>query len=147
MTRGGKALSVMLVAFMGLWGCARGPGGPVTQAERIRSLETKCSKLEDDYRSVANARDQARKQVAALESERARLQKELTDKQIVLKERDDLRQQVVVRTGERDNLKVRCDRMKKGLQELLGQDDAQLPASAAPTATSTNTSPVLPTKS
>jgi chromosome segregation ATPase len=118
MTRGGKSLSVMLVAMLGLWGCARGPVG---QAERIRSLETKCSKLEDDYRSVASARDQARKQVAALEAERARLKQELADKQA---ERDSLRQQVSVRTNERDNLKLRCDRLKKGLQDLLGQDDA-----------------------
>ena len=73
MTRGGKVLSVMLVALMGLWGCAKGPAGHSAQ-ERIQSLEAKCSKLEDDYRSVAGARDQARKQVAALEAERTRLQ-------------------------------------------------------------------------
>ncbi|HTU90533.1 MAG TPA: hypothetical protein VMF69_10700 [Gemmataceae bacterium] len=147
MTRDGKALSVMLVVFLGLWGCARGPVGPSTQAERIRSLETKCSKLEDDYRSVANVRDQARKQVTALEAERAKLQKELADKQALLKERDSLRQQVSVRTNERDNLKLRCDRMKKGLQELLGQDDALLPVPTAPTAASTNSPLVLPTQS
>lgn len=144
MTRGGKSLSVMLVAMLGLWGCARGPVG---QAERIRSLETKCSKLEDDYRSVANARDQARKQVAALEAERTRLQHELADKQAVLKERDTLRQQVSVRTNERDNLKQRCDRMKKGLQDLLGQDDAMLPAPAAPAAARTSNALVQPTQS
>lgn len=147
MTRGGKAFSVMLVVLFGLWGCARGPVGPAAQAERIRSLETKCSKLEDDYRSVANARDQARKQLAALETERARLQKELADKQVVVKERDVLRQQVSVCTNERDNLKSRCERMKKGLQDLLGQDDAQLPAATVPTSASTSTQQVLPTQS
>lgn len=128
MTRGGKVLSVMLVALLGLWGCARGPvGQSATQAERLHAMESKCNKLEDDYRSVAGARDQARKQVAALEAERAKLQKELADKQVVLKERDALRQQVSLRTGERDNLQLRCDRLKKGLQSLLGQDDAMLP--------------------
>jgi septal ring factor EnvC (AmiA/AmiB activator) len=147
MTRGGKALSVMLVVLLGLWGCARGPVGHSTQAERIRSLETKCAKLDDDYRSVASARDQARKQLAALETEKARLQKELSDKQDILKERDALRQQIATRTSERDNLKVRCERLKKGLQELLGQDDAMLPSSAAPTAANHNAAPVSPTKS
>ena len=144
MTRSGKALSVMLVALVGLWGCARGPVGQSAQAERIRSLESKCARLEDDYRAVASARDQARKQLAALETEKANL---VADKQTVTKERDSLRQQIATRTNERDNLKVRCERMNKGLQELLGQDDALLPTPAAPTATSNNTPVVLPTQS
>lgn len=146
MTRGGKVLSVMLLALLGLWGCARGPAGHSSaQAERIRSLETKCSKLEDDYRSVAGARDQARKQLAALEAERTRLQRDLADKQLVLKERDSLRQEVASRTNERDNLQLRCDRIKKGLQNLLGQDDAMIPL---PPPTSANgKTVVLPTQS
>src|SRR5215469_9449049 len=87
MTRGGKVFSVIVVVLLGLWGCARGPVGPSGQAERIHTLETKCSKLEDDYRSVAGARDQASKQVDALKAERARLQKDLAEKQ---RERDAL---------------------------------------------------------
>jgi septal ring factor EnvC (AmiA/AmiB activator) len=134
----------MLVALVGLWGCARGPVGQSAQAERIRSLESKCARLEDDYRAVASARDQARKQLAALETEKANL---VAAKQSVVKERDSLRQQIATRTNERDNLKVRCERMKKGLQELLGQDDALLPTPAAPTATSNNSSAVIPTQS
>ena len=143
MTRGGKALCVMLVAMLGLWGCARGPAGQSGQAERIRTLETKCSKLEDDYRSVAGARDQAFKQVKALEAERARLQKDVAQH---VKDCDALRQQMVSRTSERDNLQLRCDRLKKGLQNLLGQDDAMLPA-PAPTSTSSNSTPLPPTQS
>jgi septal ring factor EnvC (AmiA/AmiB activator) len=147
MTRGGKALSAMLVVLMGLWGCARGPVGQSAQAERIRTLETKCTKLEEDYRSVASARDQARKQLAALESEKARLQKELADKLVVVEERDSLRKQIASRTNERDNLKLRCERLKKGLQELLGQDDAMLPTPSAPTAASNNAPLVFPSQS
>jgi TolA-binding protein len=147
MTRSGKALSVMLVALVGLWGCARGPVGLSAQAERIRSLETKCARLEDDYRAVAAARDQARKQLAALESEKAKLQRDLADKEAIAKERDSLRQQISTRTSERDNLKLRCDRLKKGLQELLGQDDALLPAPAAPAAANYNTPVVMPAQS
>jgi chromosome segregation ATPase len=144
MTRGGKVLSVMVVVLLGLWGCARGPVGPSAQAERIHTLETKCSKLEDDYRSVAGARDQAFKQVKALEAERARLQKDLAEKH---RERDVLRQQVANCTSERDNLQLRCDRMKKGLQNLLGQDDAMLPTPAPTTTSNNNTSPILPAQS
>jgi septal ring factor EnvC (AmiA/AmiB activator) len=149
MTRGGKVLSVMLVVLLGLWGCARGPVGQSAQGERLRSLESTCEKLKDDYRSVASARDQLRKKVDALEAERLRLQQDLADKKAVVKERDDLRQQVTARTSERDNLQLRCDRIKKGLQSLLGQDDAMLPTPAAPTATNTNTNTTLalPTQS
>ncbi|HTU17885.1 MAG TPA: hypothetical protein VMG10_07455 [Gemmataceae bacterium] len=147
MTRGGKVLSVMLVVLLGLWGCARGPVNHSAQAERIRTLESKCSKLDDDYRSVAGVRDQLRKKVDALEAERKRLQKDLADKKAVVKERDGLRQEVLARTSERDNLQLRCDRIKKGLQTLLGQDDAMLPAPAAPTTTSTSTTLALPTQS
>jgi chromosome segregation ATPase len=136
----------MLVALLGLWGCAKGPAShSVAQAERLHTLEAKCSKLEDDYRAVAGARDQARKQLAALDVERTRLQKELAEKQVVLKERDTLRQQVSVRTSERDNLQLRCDRLKKGLQSLLGQDDAMLPVS--PPASASSRPLTLPTQS
>jgi predicted RNase H-like nuclease (RuvC/YqgF family) len=147
MSRGNQMLSVMLVVILGLWGCARQPVGSSAHSERIHSLESKCAKLEDDYRSVASARDQARKQAATLESERVRLQTELAEKQAIVKERDELRQQIAARTGERDNLQQRCDRLKKGLQTLLGQDEGGPAAPAAPTAASTSSSPSLPTQS
>jgi hypothetical protein len=125
MTRASKMMTVMLVAALGVWGCARGPANHyAAQAERIRTLEGKCSKLEEDYRAVASARDAARKRTSALEEENARLQKQLADHQIVAKEREVFRQQLDTRTGERDQLQLRCEKMKKGLQNLLGQDDA-----------------------
>ena len=54
----------------------------------------------------------------------AQLQKQVEAGKLVAKERDDLRQQIDSRTGERDQLQARCDKLKKGLQTLLGQDDA-----------------------
>jgi chromosome segregation ATPase len=140
MTRASKTLTVVLVAAFGLWGCSQGPGNhPSAQAERIRSLEARCAKLEEDYRAVATARDQVRKRLAAVEEERGQLeeqrdqlQKELDLQKAVVKERDELRQQVATRTSERDALQVRCERIKKGLQSLLGQDDALAPAPATP---------------
>jgi hypothetical protein len=125
--------TIALVFVLGVWGCARGPvSGYAEQVERIRTLEGKCAKLEDDYKAVAGARDQARRRVAALEEDTARLQKELADHQAVVKERDALKQVVEARTGERDVLQVRCDRLKKGLQSLLGQDDAMISPPATP---------------
>jgi hypothetical protein len=123
MTRFSKATIVMLVSACGLWGCAQGPAGSAAQAERLRALEAKCAKYEEDYRAVASARDQAKKIVVGLEQEKNRFQKELALKHDVEKARDDLRKQVDVRTNERDVLQARCDRLKKGIQNLLGQEE------------------------
>jgi hypothetical protein len=122
MTRGSKALIVLIVASLGVWGCARGPANQQSvQAERIKALEAKCGKLEEDYRSAAAARDQARRRLATAEEER----------DLAAKERDQ-------RTGERDLLQSRCERLRKGLQNLIGQDDAMLhPAPAVVPAVST----------
>lgn len=121
MNRTGKSLMVLLVAAVGIWGCSQGPGQSAAQAERIKALESKCAKLEDDYKAAATARDQARKKISTLEEERARIdeqtivmQKEIEAGKLVAKER----------ASERDLLQARCEKMKKGLQTLLGQDDA-----------------------
>jgi hypothetical protein len=142
----GKVWTIVLVAVLGVWGCAKGPANHyATQAERIQALENKCAKLEDDYKAVAGARDLVKKRVAALEEENTRLHKELANLQAVAKERDAFRQQAEQRTGERDVLQQRCEHLKKGLQTLLGQDDAMTtpatpPVTAAPTGPALNPS-------
>lgn len=123
MTRFSKSMIVMVVTACGLWGCARGPAGSAAQAERLRALEAKCTKYEEDYRAVADARDQAKKTVASLLKEKTRIEKELSARQDAEKERDELRKQLDARAGERDQLQARCDRLKKGIQNLLGQDE------------------------
>jgi len=152
MTSSGKALLVLLVATLALWGCAQGPvsnGRPAAQSERIRVLENKCNRLEEDYRSAAASRDQIRQQMAGVEEERsklddqrAQLQKELDVYKLIARERDRLRQEVENRTSERDQLHQRCEKMKKGLQNLLGQDDAMLaPSGAQPVSSATASKP------
>jgi chromosome segregation ATPase len=139
MKRSGKLLTVFVVAVLGAWGCAKGLANPNSQTERIRSLESKCAKLEEDYRTVASARDEARKKAGSLEEENKRLQKQIeaqkaqlqkdeTVEKLLVKERDELRQQMETRTNERDVLQFRCERLKKGLQSLLGQDEAYMTA-------------------
>jgi chromosome segregation ATPase len=148
MKRAGKVLTVLIAGILGVWGCAQGPASSNSQADKIHSLETECAKLEKDYRVAASARDTERKKAATLEDDSKRLQKQIDEQKAQLqkeqdaekaiaKERDELRQQVEARTSERDVLQSRCDRLKKGLQNLLGQDDAAL---AAPSVTN---APVL----
>jgi len=146
MSRFHKAMTIFTVSFLGLWGCAQGPANSSSQADRIRALEAKCSRLEEDYRTVAVARDQARKQTSAMEQEktqweedRTRLQKDLDQAKLVAKERDQLRQEVELKTSQRDVLQVRCEKMKIGLKNLLGDDDAMMngtPAANSSAATS-----------
>ncbi len=156
MTRTWKATVVLLVAAVGLWGCARSATPHWSaQAERIRTLEAKCVKLEDDYRGVVSTRDQMRKHLAGLEAENARLDQarqqltaelqqtkaELQQAKAVQQECDQLRKTVDSRTTERDALQVRCERLKKGLQSLLGQDEPTVPAIAPTSPVSTTTEP------
>ena len=137
MTRASKALTVVVVAALGLWGCAQGSNGD--SAERIRQLENDCTRLKEDYRSVAGARDRLRQQVADLEGERERLQKDFEaqqalakDRAVLAKERDELVQQVGARTTERDSIQGQLDQVRKGLRSLLGQTEAAAGSAPAP---------------
>jgi DNA repair exonuclease SbcCD ATPase subunit len=132
MTRFSKATIVMVVTACGLWGCAQGPAGSAAREERLRALEAKCAKFEEDYRAVAAARDQAKRNVATLELEKVRFQKEVAAKRELEKEREELKKQLESRISERDQLQARCDRLKKGIQNLLGQDDGNSPAASGP---------------
>jgi peptidoglycan hydrolase CwlO-like protein len=124
MSRDSKALTIFLVALLGAWGCAQSPSANATaQAERIRALEAKSVKLEDDYRAVVAARDQLRKNLASLESDNVRLE---TARLQLVKE---LEQKKVI-VLERDALEVRCNRLKTKIQSILSEDEA-----ATPTAT------------
>jgi len=140
MTRANKALVIMAVAAFGLWGCTQGPTNGAGNVERIKALEAKCAKMEDDYRAVAATRDQLRKKLAAVEEERGQLRQELEQQQIVLKERDELRQQLNARTQERDTAQLQYDVLRKGIRSLLGQAEnagvvtPTQPVSAAPQA-------------
>lgn len=129
MTRANKALVVMVIGVLGLWGCAQGPGNSSsTSLERIKALEGKCTKLEDDYRAVASARDQLRKRLATAEEERARVQQELNVRQGVMKERDELKVQLSASQGQ-------FEQFRKSIKTLLGQaESAPMPTAAQPTA-------------
>ncbi|HVS38787.1 MAG TPA: hypothetical protein VMS17_24740 [Gemmataceae bacterium] len=140
MNRAGKLMMILLVAVVGLWGCNQAASGQSAQADKIKTLEAKVSKLEDDLQSAIAARDNVRSQLAALQDEHtqlqdqaAALQKDVDAGKEVAKERDELKIQMQARTGERDLLQTRCAKLKAGLQSLLGQDDALTTPNATPT--------------
>jgi chromosome segregation ATPase len=134
MSRFNKSLSILTVSFLGLWGCAQGPANSSAQADKVKKLEDKCAQKDEDYRKKAVELDQARKVAAGLqqdkeqlEDQRGRMQKELDQFRVVVKERDRLRQELDLKTTQRDALQARCDKLKAGIRSLMSDDDAMLP--------------------
>jgi chromosome segregation ATPase len=123
MNRGCEALILFLVFGLGIWGCAQGPAGGSSTSERLKALESKCGKLEEDQKALSAARDQLRKKLAESEDVRAKIQHDLQDSQTAVKERDELRQQVNSRTAERDTLQTQMEQLRKGIRGLLSQVD------------------------
>ncbi len=120
MNHAGKAMVVFVIAAMGLWGCAQGPaGGP--SAERMRALEAKVTKLEEDFRGAVASRDQLRKKLTTAEEEKSQLGKQVEQLTLVAKERDELKLQLTTRTTERDSLQNQFNEFRKGIKTLLGQ--------------------------
>jgi DNA anti-recombination protein RmuC len=121
-----KVVGVFLVAAFGLWGCAQGPGGSTT-SDRLKALEAKNARLEEDFRTASAARDQLRKKLTATEEAQAQLQQDLDGlKTLLAKERDDLKGQLKQRIQERDVLQSQYDGFRRELKELLGQAEAAL---------------------
>ena len=124
------AIALMFVALAGVWGCSQGPSA-ATLAERIKSLETKCTRLETDFKAASAARDQLRVQLTQSEDQVAKLQS-------ATKERDDLKVQLTLKTSERDQINSQFDAFRQSIRDLLGQADAtamRFPATDTPVVT------------
>jgi chromosome segregation ATPase len=132
MSCGKKALLVMLLTgLLGLWGCTQG-GGSSTTSARLRELEARSARLEDDYKTAAAARDQARKKVTALEDQRTQLAQQVEQLLKVAKERDELRTQLTARVAEREALQANLVQFSRDLQNLATKLEQAAGGSAAP---------------
>lgn len=117
-------LAAMMFSSLGLWGCTHQKNG--AYHTKIRDLEARYSKLEEDYKTVVHASDQLRKKVGQLEAQRGDLSRQVTQLQNIAKERDELRTQLDVRTSERDNLHGQMAQFRKDVGDLLGRMDTAL---------------------
>lgn len=97
-------LVVMLFSTLGLWGIAQQKNG--AYASRMRDLEARYTKIEDEQRTYAAQTDKTQRRIAALEVEKADLTNAIEELKLVVNERDELREQLQVRTRERDAAKV-----------------------------------------
>jgi hypothetical protein len=120
MSQGTKLLLLLVIGCLGLWGCAQGPANG-SASERMRALETKLARLEDDFKASVSSREQLRKKLNTAEAERVQLAQKVEQLLIVVKERDDLRRQIVVRTTERDSAQAQLQHLRNGIKTLLGQ--------------------------
>jgi chromosome segregation ATPase len=130
MTRFRNAFGVFLVMMFGLWGCARGPGNDGSSTatnDKIKALEAKTAKLENDLKAVLAAKDQLRKQLGDAEEAQAQMKREIETLQPVVKERDELLVQLRSRVTERDQLQAQYDGFRRNIKDLLGQAEASLP--------------------
>jgi septal ring factor EnvC (AmiA/AmiB activator) len=126
-----KALLVIgVVSSLGLWGCTQNSGN---HSARLRDLESRHAKLEEDHRNTVVARDQARKRLASVEEQRAKVNQQI---EATIKERDDLSKQILARVGERDAIQAQLIQFGKELQNLAGKVEAAAQSYGPPLTTS-----------
>jgi chromosome segregation ATPase len=136
MSRSRRAVGVLVVALFGLWGCSRAPSadpGSAATAEKLKAVESKLARLEDDFRAAASARDQLSKRLVAAEEARTALQEQMNKE---IKARDE---QVASRTAERDQATNQYAALKTELKELLTKAENGMKPAESPQV------PVIPT--
>ena len=116
MSRSHQAIAVLMVALFGLWGCGKAPGDAGISAEKLKAVETKLAKLEDDFRAANSARDQLKKKLTLAEEAQAELLAHKTRLTNDLKSKEEL---VEKRTAERDLTASQFEGFRKGLKDLL----------------------------
>src|SRR5262245_24667418 len=119
---------VLGLCAMGVWGCGQQKTGAI--GAKVRELETRYGKLEEDFRTLQSTNDQNRKrwglaeaQRDALETEKTELTKKYED---AVKERDAVKAQVSLRTQERDSAQTTLMQFSKDLQALAGRVEASV---------------------
>lgn len=115
-----RALAVLLVAVFGLWGCSKAPVNSVADTsastEKLKSVESKLSKLEDDFRLANSTRDQLRKKLIESDETQKQLQAQLDSLKDSLKAKDEM---IEKRTTERDTLNTQYEAFRKNVKELI----------------------------
>ena len=131
-------VGVFLLSALSLWGCSQQKTGTVNA--KISELETRYTKLEEDYRTLQTTHEQHRKRLSQIEAQRTVLENEKTElaRQVetVSSERETFRKQVSERTQERDTAQTNLMQFSKDLQALAGRVETVVNSnSPTPTAT------------
>lgn len=135
-----RALAVLLVSVFGLWGCSRAPSNTVADngsAEKLKSVEGKLAKLEDEFRLANSSREQMRKKMNEAEEGQKQLQAQLDALKDTIKAKEDA---IAKRTAERDQMVAQYESFRKNVKDLLFKAEEAL---AKPE--TTPTVPAIPT--
>lgn len=112
-------LVTMMFSMLSLWGCSHQNAG-ATNA-KIRELENRHAKLEEDYRVILATNEANRRKLSQLEAQRAELNQKIDELQAVVKERDELKAQLATRTEERDEIKGQLTTRTEERDTAVGQ--------------------------
>jgi outer membrane murein-binding lipoprotein Lpp len=116
----------LLVCATTMWGCNQQKSGTI--ATKIRELETRYAKLEEDYKTLQATNDQTRKKFSAIDALRVALEndkQELSKQLETLKaDREAFRKQAAERTLERDTAQNNLSQFCKELHTLVGKMEA-----------------------
>ncbi|MSU76480.1 MAG: hypothetical protein EXS16_00130 [Gemmataceae bacterium] len=119
---------VFAVCTVGLWGCNQQRAATINA--KINELESRYTKLEEDYRTVQLANEQQRKRLTHLESQKSSLETEKTDltRQVATlnTDRENLWKQVKIRSAERDNANANLVQFSKELQAFTVRVESAL---------------------
>lgn len=116
-----KFLLVFLITLIGAWGCTQSQGDLRSAAAKIRHLEYRNAKLEEDYRAGVAENAALKKKLATAVKQFEDLNVQFKEMQTVLKERDELQTKLNASLGERDALKVQLTTFSKELQAFVGR--------------------------
>jgi predicted RNase H-like nuclease (RuvC/YqgF family) len=116
-----KILLVLAITTFGLWGCSQSGNDARSAAAKIRHLEYRNAKLEEDYRASIAEVTTLRKNLATQVKQVEDVTRQNQELQVVLKERDDLQQKLTTTEGDRDSLRVQMTTFGKELQALAGK--------------------------
>jgi predicted RNase H-like nuclease (RuvC/YqgF family) len=114
-------LLVVVITTIGVWGCSQSGTDARSAAAKIRHLEYRNTKLEEDYRaSVAEVAALKKKLTAALKQVED-VSKHNEELQTTAREREELQQKLNLSVGERDALRIQLTTFSKELQALAGR--------------------------
>ena len=111
-------LVVMLFSTLGLWGLAQQKNG--SYAARLRELEGRYVKIDEDHRTLASLSDRHQRRINQLEKERGELTEQVEDLRKIAQECDALKAQVADLSKSRDTLKVQLSSTARERDELRG---------------------------
>ena len=115
-------LVALVLTSLGLHGCTHQKNGAVNA--KVREMEARYAKLEEDYRAVTALNEAGRKRLGQAEADKADLKRQVDELQAVVQERDELKKQIAARTTERDAVQAQMAQFSKDLQALAGRIEA-----------------------